>query len=193
MVTAIPGLQSFCLAAALCLAAIYLLQVNTVHTNSTKYKALTKSLNNANLEPCEVSDGWLLCFPQLHCIFMPILRHLAGLAQSLRLFVAFTMFQVSWFVAWVALDQKRAAAGRVGLLPCIAIKSTGAKTEIVKENKVWFSKRLICVALEEGLYRCLPGGAGPCGDWTAATATSSSHWRAGWRCCSPASSVWWPP
>ena len=51
MVTAIPGLQSFCLAAALCLAAIYLLQVNTVHTNSTKYKALTKSLIMPTLNP----------------------------------------------------------------------------------------------------------------------------------------------
>ena len=32
------------------------------------------------------------------------------------------LLQISWFVAWMSLDERRIAAGRNGLIPCIAQK-----------------------------------------------------------------------
>ena len=38
------------------------------------------------------------------------------------------LLQVSWFVAWLTIDEQRIAAGRDGLLPCVTHRAAAGPT-----------------------------------------------------------------
>ena len=70
---------------------------------------------------------------------------------------AIYLLQITWFVAWMSLDEKRIASGRNGCLPCIvdktSIKSTGTTEDFGKRLIKKYTKLLsstfykICVAV----------------------------------------------